>query len=281
MSQIHQIAISPQFSFQMLFPEGLLAEYVSMLWVSDGTPPYAQERIVPDGASVLIFNYGSNVHSESDREYKEIKKTLFTGVFSIFSNINYTANQSIHNQIGIIFKPAGVYPFLREPISEFKNLAIETDLLSNKQFDEWHERLGLVNDSKAKLLLLEKLLNEKLYQNFEETLIPQLILLIQLNPNASITEIVQKTGYSQQHLNRLLSKFGGTNAKGFQRIFKMNAVMKTIRKNQSDLNLTEIAYQSGYFDQAHFIHDFKEMVGMTPKEYRQIQQPTSSRVIYL
>lgn len=281
MNKIHQIAISPKFNFYLLFPEGLLADFVSMIWASDGTPPYSQERIIPDGASVLIFNFGNTVLSEAQDVQKEFKKTLFTGVFSHFSDMNYLPNQQEHKQIGIIFKPAGSYPFIRKPIIEFRNLATETDVFDSKQFDEIHERLANEISIEQRLFLLEKILLDLLKRNFEETIIPELITTIRVNPKMTIEELVRKTGYSQQHLNRILGKYAGMNAKGFQKIFRINAAMQAMQNPSFDINLTDIAYQFNYFDQAHFIHDFKEMTGMTPKEYRTIQHPTSSRVIYL
>lgn len=280
MNKIHQIAISQKFNFYLLFPEGLLADFVSMIWASDGTPPFSQERIIPDGASVLVFNFGNTVVSEAQKIQKDIQKTLFTGVFSHFSNINYFPNQQ-HKQIGIIFKPAGSYPFIRKPIIEFKNLATETDVFDSKKFDEIHERLANEITIERRLFLLEKILLELLKKNFEETIIPELITTIKVNPKMTIEELVRKTGYSQQHLNRILGKYAGMNAKGFQKIFRINAAMQAMQNPSFDINLTDIAYQFNYFDQAHFIHDFKEMTGMTPKEYRTIQHPTSSRVIYL
>lgn len=280
MNRIHQIAISPTFNFYLLFPEGLLADFVSMIWASDGTPPFSQERIIPDGASVLVFNFGNTVVSEAQQIQKDIQKTLFTGVFSHFSNINYLQNQQ-HKQIGIIFKPAGSYPFIRKPIIEFKNLATETDVFDSKQFDEIHERLSNEISVERRLFLLEKILLNLLKKNYEETIITELINVIKINPQMSIEELVRKTGYSQQHLNRILGKYAGMNAKGFQKIFRINSAMRAVQSSDQAVNFTEIAHQLNYFDQAHFIHDFKEMTGMTPKEYRSIQQPTSSRVIYL
>lgn len=280
MNRIHQIAISPKFNFYLLFPERLLADFVSMIWASDGTPPFSQERIIPDGASVLVFNFGDAVVSEAQKIQKDFQKTLFTGVFSHFSNMNYLPNQQ-HKQIGIIFKPAGSYPFIRKPIIEFKNLATETDVFDSKQFDEIHERLANEVSTERRLFLLEKILFDLLKKNFEENIIPELLTTIRVNPQMTIEELVRKTGYSQQHLNRILGKYAGMNAKGFQKIFRIQAAMQAMQDSTIDLNLTDIAYQFNYFDQAHFIHDFKEMTGMPPKEYRTIQQPTSSRVIYL
>jgi AraC-like DNA-binding protein len=97
----------------------------------------------------------------------------------------------------------------------------------------------------------------------------------------NIKDLVNKTGYSQQHLNRILGKYAGMNAKGFQKIFRLNAAIKAIQTTALEINLTDIAYRFNYFDQAHFIHDIKEMTGIVPKEYRSAQQPTSGRVIYL
>jgi AraC-like DNA-binding protein len=48
-------------------------------------------------------------------------------------------------------------------------------------------------------------------------------------------------------------------------ILRMNKILKS-RPNPA-MSLTDLCYQHGYFDQAHFIHEFKEVLGMTPSQY--------------
>lgn len=281
MSRQHTIAISPEFKFLFLYPEGLLSSYVSLMWASEGTPPYVQERIVPDGACVLILNFGQPVASSTKNTQKDIKKTFFAGVFTHHSDLYYPPGAGVHRQMGVIFKPAGAYPFVQIPLSAFKNTALETEAFENGQFDEWHDQLSHISALDQRLYCLEGLLQRTLARNYDATLAPTLVNLIRNNPQWRMDELVKKTGYSQQHLNRILGKYAGLNAKALQRIFRMQAAMTAIWETGTAENLTDIGYRLDYFDQAHFIHDFNEMTGLSPKNYLQLPQPATNRVLYL
>jgi AraC-like DNA-binding protein len=211
----------------------------------------------------------------------QLQKNAFTGVFSQFSQLNYQQPQPEHTQVGVIFKPAGAYPFIKKPLVDFRDVAVETTDFNAADFDDLHEQLGTAPTPARRIELLEKHLLGVLHRNFEETLMPAIMQLIQVNPQWSVADIAHKTGYTQQHLNRLLGKYAGINAKGLQKIFRVNAAMRLIRQMDDSTHLTDVAYQCQYFDQAHFIHDFKTMTGFTPAAYRALEQPTTSRIIYL
>ncbi len=270
------------FTLYLKTPDGLLGEHISLIWASEGTPPFGQERIVPDGASVLLFNLGKPVDTLSGTATVQLQKTLFTGVFSRFSTLDYSIANSEHQQVGVIFKPAGAFPFIKNPIINFKEIAVETTAFAGATFNHIYEQLASQSTATARIQTLESCLWAILQKNIDPTLVPDLVELIRSNPQWSVKQLAQKSGYSQQHLNRLLGKYAGTNAKELQRIFRVNRAMGIIQNLALPIgNLTNIAYQCHYFDQAHFIHDFKTMTGLTPSAYWAIQQPTTSRVLYL
>lgn len=71
---------------------------------------------------------------------------------------------------------------------------------------------------------------------------------------------------------------------------QLNLSLSTVRRkirelknnllNKKTETLTEIAYESGYFDQNHFIKDFKDLVGITPKEFLTNEQLALSSLFY-
>lgn len=278
LKKIVQAAISEHFRFFLYHPEGILQEYISVIWASDGIPPFKQERIIPDAASVLLFNFGDPVLIRNENSDFDFKKALFTGVFSHFNTQDYAHARVLHSQVGVIFKPGGAYPFIHKPIIDFKNVAVEIPALGDRHFENVYEQMGESKSPEERIVRLEKFLLDRLKADFTDNLAPQLINLIRKNPEKSIGYITQKTGYTQQHLNRLLGKFAGTNAKSIQKIFRLN---RAIQSMGSEQNLADVTYGSGYFDQAHFIHDFKEMTGMTPKEFLPVRRPDTDRVVFL
>ena len=54
--------------------------------------------------------------------------------------------------------------------------------------------------------------------------------------------------------------------KQLARVARLQAALKMIQQKKFN-SLTEIAYENGYFDQAHFIKDFREFTGISPKSF--------------
>ena len=79
--------------------------------------------------------------------------------------------------------------------------------------------------------------------------------------------LTRATGYSRRHLNRVASECIGMNIKLFSRIIRINHVCHALYAPNS--SLTALAHSFDYHDQAHFIHDFKSICGVTPRQYRE------------
>jgi len=64
----------------------------------------------------------------------------------------------------------------------------------------------------------------------------------------------------------LIKQHTGINIKSLQKAFRINHAMKRLNQDFLDIKLTELAYELDYFDQAHFIHDIKSSLGLSPSE---------------
>lgn len=89
---------------------------------------------------------------------------------------------------------------------------------------------------------------------------------ITLMDNTNIKEISHKVGYTNKHLNDLFKNYMGISPNKYRRIrqFQKSVNMLGLAHN---VDLQEIAFLSGYFDQSHFVRDFKEFTDFTPTEY--------------
>jgi len=70
---------------------------------------------------------------------------------------------------------------------------------------------------------------------------------------------------SERQFERQFRKFSGFSPKLFSRIVRFQSALTQYGNNEK--SLTEIALETGYYDQSHFIHDFKEFSGYHPKQY--------------
>ena len=87
--------------------------------------------------------------------------------------------------------------------------------------------------------------------------------------NIKIEEIAAKTGYTTRYINQLFNQFVGISPKTFSKIIKFQNVIQAINRNSSS-TLTQLGIETGYYDQSHFIKDFKKFAALTPKDYRKM-----------
>ena len=83
----------------------------------------------------------------------------------------------------------------------------------------------------------------------------------------AISRLVERVGFSQRHFTQLFSDGVGLAPKLFSRVSRFQKVVQTLHA-QRQVNWTDIALSCGYYDQAHFNHDFQSFAGMTPTEYQ-------------
>jgi len=177
--------------------------------------------------------------------------------------------------IAVCFHPGMAYPFFSLPMSVLNNNSIPLNDIWGKVIAELEEKLATANDNKVRINIIQTYLLQLLQQTKPDIQIGNCINLIQKKPaEISLAKLHQITGYSQRHLARKFNQCIGLSPKEF---LKVNRFVSSLRhlKNYPKLSLTQIAYQSGYFDQAHFIHDYKIYAQHTPKEIAR-----SSHILY-
>ncbi|MBK8520473.1 MAG: helix-turn-helix domain-containing protein [Chitinophagaceae bacterium] len=155
----------------------------------------------------------------------------------------------------------------------------------NQFIESLDAELVLTNDilDMREMILASSLLAQKFYvaenyllKKFRDKLIVNPFIEFAVNsiissPNQmSIEEIAGKVGYSQKHLIKLFKDNVGLTPKGFLKVIRFQKAIEEIAAAKQ-INWTGIAYECGYYDQAHFINDFKTFSGFTPEEYLQKQ----------
>jgi len=81
-----------------------------------------------------------------------------------------------------------------------------------------------------------------------------------------LQKLTRQIGYSQKHFIDLFKKQVGVSPKQYLKIMRFQRAIQEIENNKS-IQWSNIAAESGFYDQAHFIGDFKIFSGFTPSEY--------------
>jgi AraC-like DNA-binding protein len=81
----------------------------------------------------------------------------------------------------------------------------------------------------------------------------------------TITSICDELSVSERYLQKLFQKYVGLSPKFFARIVRFSHIFNVIKEEDPDW--AEIVYQAGYYDQSHFIRNFKAFTGEDPSQY--------------
>lgn len=170
----------------------------------------------------------------------------------------------------VIFQPGGLYHLFGKHMRKFQNRVVDTSSELDPSFSGLYERLREVDSFSARVILLDTYLKEKLAKsekNNSSSLFRRLQEALERNYSShTVQSLAESVGIGKRHLNRLINERFGVTAKTYLRIYRFRQTLASMKKFPNK-SLCQIALSAGYWDQAHFNHDFKEMTGLSPKEY--------------
>lgn len=224
---------------------------------------------MPNGESSLVINLRDDpirIYDCHDIDrYETYGHSLISGARSQSFVIDTDAQERV---IGIQFQPGGAYPFFKAPASEFENSDIPVETLWRSASNELRERL-----------LAAKTLDQ-MFSLVEQYLLCQLVRPLELHPavafaldnfcrsphQATVAAVLNKIGLSHRRFIQLFHNQVGLTPKTFCRVRRFQRVLHSVH-GQREVEWSQIALDSGYYDQAHFIHDFQSFSGFTPSAY--------------
>ena len=169
---------------------------------------------------------------------------------------------------GIKFKAGGFFPFYRMPVSSLMDRSLEalrifgddaarfeTDVFASASFDSM--------SAAAEKLLLAHLPPDDPNVAHVSALVASIASDRSLT---SVEELALRTGLTKRALQRLFNQYVGVSPKWAINRYRLHEAVAQLQAGVP-IAWTDLALELGYFDQAHFIRDFRKLVGRTPAEY--------------
>jgi AraC-like DNA-binding protein len=251
-------------------PRPPLSNFVELLWLYEGySQPHDKERLLPDGSMELVVNLKEDEARVYDRrdpsKFQSTRGALLVGVQSEYFVLDTAEQQSV---VGVHFKPGGAFPFFKMPAGEFHNQHLSLDLLWGNSARELRERLLEAATPERKFEILE----ESLLAHASKPLLrhPAVDFAIQefgdLRRAPSIAQVTAQIGLSSRRFLDVFNDQVGLTPKLYCRVQRFQNVLRRIGM-RGNVDWTDLALSCGYFDQAHFIHDFGAFSGLSPTAY--------------
>lgn len=248
----------------------LLKNYIKFFWEIHAEKMQLNHLLIPQRNINLRFNLNDTPHYVccNNTEYKS-GDVFFSGMHDRNSNIRLKLNGTA-DMLGICFYPWGFYPFIKIPVAEFKNLFLNAGEAGLRQTEQISEKLKNASNAKERINILETELL-LLLDNCKDIPSEFKKLFNSINREGSFLNIesfCKDNNISIRTLERMYNKYIGISAQAFNSLNRFQNSMNEILYYNTQ-KYSEIAYKNGYFDQMHFIKNFKHFTGNTPKNFVQ------------
>lgn len=250
-------------------PPAQLAPYVRAFWVFEHEIAAGEDyvyRSMADGCAELVFHYKAL--------WREVKEDDSTG--GVYSHSLLHAQSQSYKRFttresfgifGVYLYPFAVPQLLGHSSVVVSNLMIGLHDVLGRAGKELEERIMLAPDNYERAAILAAFLLERLrkHQRDESTIHEAVKQVIHTKAFMPVAELSQYFNLSQRQFERKFKELAGFSPKIYSRIIRFQSAMKHYGNDIK--SLTDIAYDCGYYDQSHFIHDFKEFSGYHPGQY--------------
>jgi AraC-like DNA-binding protein len=174
------------------------------------------------------------------------------------------------------FQPGGLHRLLKFPMHQLLDYVCDGEDVFGNVINEVHEKLNeAANAIEIKNIVETFLMQQSCFETSPFT--ASIKYMVAHNGNIPIHEIASQAGFSTRQFERKCNEYLGLSPKLFARITRFSKAYR-LREHFPEMSWTSIAYKCGYFDQMHFIRDFKEFAGVTPTFIEQELALTSFRL---
>src|SRR5688572_15281906 len=250
-------------------PSDILKPYIKCYFIFKSVSDIEfEDTVFPSGDMEMIFNLGEGVW-ESSVENKFFR----TPQIELWGQITKPLaikSKGRHTMLGIKFLTHSAAYFFDDEIGMYNNLVSDVGDIIGSPVKILHSQLLETTELTRRIELIEKFLLKRLAGNEKKSSridkVANILTSIKKDTaENNISTIASRHGITPRYLHKLIYQHTGLSPKSFNKINRFQLSLRLIAKNEQPF--TSIAYDCGYFDQSHFIRDFKSFTGVTPSAY--------------
>lgn len=256
-------------NYQTFQPHADLNALVKCYWTLEvpAQENSERQRIIPDGCIEMAFILGDDIkrYTSEDEFILQPRAMVLGQTIEPF----YIEPTGYVNTFSVRFYPYGFANFVTIPIKNLANKETPIALLFGENpANELEQNIIRAAGTEERIAIIENFLFDKLN---EEATVDSIVkstvdIIFSTNGTTPINAILKDNLSKRRQLERNFSKQIGISPKQLGKVIRLQTALKLLLNQQAE-NLTKIAYESEYYDQAHFIKDFKEFTGTNPKDF--------------
>ena len=220
----------------------------------------------PNAFSSIVFNY-NNPYKISTVKYerKDVPQSFICGQ----AIRNYTLHlEGKIGMAGIVFKPAGIFHILGLPMYEFTGERLPLEKCVPHHYLQYEDLIKSASTNQEKVRLLEYFVEDLIpseYYGSEEILYAS-NEIVRSKGNINVEALCKEVCMSRRNFERRFLEEVGVSPKSYARLRRFGYTC-SLMAGKRKMKLSDVFYRTGYYDQSHFIRDFKYFAGRSPRLY--------------
>ena len=243
-------------------PDPLLAEWIETYWSLHGQAQGIPEPVIPDGRGELVMNLGAGFRHVVGESAVAQPRAIIAG--QVTTPLWLVPGDYV-DLFGVRFTPSGQSAFLRENAAPLRDRWIDAAAVAPGV----DQLISALCDSRERVSVANRWVMERTSDKRPDQISFVASQIFDENPGCSVGSVADRSGVSVRTLERRFAEHVGVTPKEYQRIRRLNRATSMVLFG--GVTWSEAAHASGYSDQAHLNHDFKDMTGTTPT--RAIEPP--------
>lgn len=232
-----------------------LEPFINFYWELKGSELGGQwERVFPDGCAGVVMSLGDNCLTDNGSVSMEFGKTYVVGAMTSFKDSFIDSDTYL---LGVCFKPA-TFPNFYDYVSQHvltndtvefeKSSSFKVDKILRNPFDYLNRFFS--DRIKNKTKQLQAVIND----------------IHSANGQISVYDLSKRHFTTVRQLERSFKKNIGVSPKEYSNIIRFQNALSIIRNSDENRSLLDIAFECGYYDHSHLIHDIKRNTGLVPSQ---------------
>lgn len=250
--------------FHRISPGEGPARAIECYWtVVDTVGAVEQQKIIPDGFTEIIFHFGDPYRIKLSSAWATQPRDLIAGQISKHFFLENTGRSDI---LGIKMRPAALTHLFGLEMDKLKDKVAHLDKVKSAVPLRQLSKALRASSREDRMGILEEFFaaNENLIPNDHPS--DRAIESIRgTHGLISVGNVALELGVSERYLEKIFRKYVGLSPKFYARIVRFNYIFQLIKDN--DPNWADVVFESGYYDQSHFIRNFKAFTGEDPSRY--------------
>lgn len=250
--------------FQRIEPPLELKKIVECYWIATNTSPLIhQQKIIPDGFPEIIFHFGKSYKINLSGNWKKQTNNLLAGQLTKYF---FLENTGLSDILGIKLQPSAVFTLLGVDSSMIKDKVVDISSLKSKKLNTLKKLIRTASNHSKRIEIIncefQSMLPALTFNGIIEKAVES---IFSSHGMTSIMAVADLCEVSERQLERLFKTHIGLSPKLYARIIRFSHIFQVMQKQK--ISWTQVGLESGFYDQAHFIRNFKTFTGEDPTKY--------------